>query len=130
MKINPWFPTIGVFADTNSNNIGEEYRTVNLLKKPQRIPRDSKGEILVFFIEHQWVYLEREVVNEGEDYTIPFGQARIVKEGKDITFKNIKRPVRIISGYDITPPMAYPLETENMPSPERIVRSIRKELKE
>jgi len=356
----------GVFADTNSNNIGEEYRTVNLLKKPRRIPRDSEGKILarhavlealmeemirdkkvcvwgedvaeqggayqatlglldifgrdrvfntaiseaaiigsgvgaamvglrpvveimyidfilqamdqvgnqaakarfmfggqssvpltiratvgggkgyagqhaqsleaviahfpgikvvmpsnaydmkgllktairddnpVFFIEHQWVYLEKEVVPEGEDYTIPFGQARIVKEGKDITvvalsnmvskalqaaeilekedgvqvevidprtlvpldvetlaksvnktsgaaivlqayytgsyashisheitrasFKNMKRPVRIISGYDITPPMAYPLETENMPSPERIVRSIREEL--
>ena len=37
-------------------------------------------------------------------------------------FKNMKCPIRIISGYDITPPMAYPLETENMPNPERIVK--------
>lgn len=39
----------------------------------------------VFFIEHQWVYLEKAFVPEGVDYTIPFGKAKIVKEGKDIS---------------------------------------------
>jgi 2-oxoisovalerate dehydrogenase E1 component len=160
----------------------------------------------VFFIEHQWVYLEKAVVPRDEEYTIPFGKARIAKEGKDITvvalsnmvsksleaaeilekedgvqvevidprtlvpldveglaksvnrtgraavvlqayytgsyashisheitracFKKMQAPVRIISSYDITPPMAHPLEVENMPSPERIVRSIRETLSE
>jgi 2-oxoisovalerate dehydrogenase E1 component len=160
----------------------------------------------VFFIEHQLVYLDKAVVPAGEDYTIPFGQARIAREGRDITvvaisnmvsralqaaqilekedgvrvevvdprtlvpldvatlaksvnktgraaivlqayytgsyashisheitracFKNMKCPVRIISSYDITPPMAYPLETENMPNPARIVRSVRETLNE
>ena len=160
----------------------------------------------VFFIEHQMVYLEKGVVPAGEDYTIPFGKARVMREGKDITvvalsnmvsrtlraaeilekedgvqvevvdprtlvpldvegmaksvnrtgraaivlqayytasfashisheitracFKNMKAPVRIISSYDITPPMAHPLEVENMPNPDRIVRSIRETLKE
>lgn len=160
----------------------------------------------VFFIEHQWVYLEKAVVPEGVDYTVPLGQAKVVTEGNDITvialsnmvsktlqaaeilekedgigvevvdprtlvpldvdtlaksvnktgraaiilqayytgsfashisheitgacFKNMKCPVRIISSYDITPPMAHPLENENMPSPERITRSIRELLKD
>jgi pyruvate/2-oxoglutarate/acetoin dehydrogenase E1 component len=160
----------------------------------------------VFFIEHQWVYLEKAVVPRDEEYTIPFGKARVAREGKDITvvalsnmvsksieaseilekedgvsvevvdprtlvpldvetlaksvsktgraaivlqayytgsyashisheitrvcFKAMKCPVRIISSYDITPPMAHPLEVENMPGPERIVRSIRETLSE
>ncbi|MFW6138854.1 MAG: alpha-ketoacid dehydrogenase subunit alpha/beta [Spirochaetota bacterium] len=154
----------------------------------------------VMFIEHQMVYLEKAVVPEGEDYTIPFGQARVAREGKDITviaysnmvsralaaaeklekehgvsvevvdprtlvpldletlsgsvnktgraavvvqanytgsyashishevtrncFHKMKHPVRIVSSYDITPPMAYPLEVENMPNIERISKSI------
>ena len=153
----------------------------------------------VFFIEHQWVYLEKAIVPK-EEYTIPFGKASIVKEGKDITivawsymirksldaanilkkeyninveivdprtlvpldidtiansvnktgravivtqdyytgsfashisheitrlcFSNMKAPVRIVSSYDITPPMARTLEEENMPSPERIVGNV------
>jgi 2-oxoisovalerate dehydrogenase E1 component len=160
----------------------------------------------VFFIEHQMVYLQKDVVPADEDYTVPFGKARVLREGKDITvialsnmvsrtleaadimekedgvqvevvdprtlvpldvetmgqsvnktgraavvlqayytasfashishevtrasFKHMKAPVRIISSYDITPPMAHPLEEENMPTPERIVRSIRETLKE
>jgi pyruvate dehydrogenase E1 component beta subunit len=158
----------------------------------------------VFFIEHQMVYLEKGVVPEDEDYTVPFGKAHIVRKGKDITvvaysnmvsrvvaaadileredgvqieiidprtlvpldvqsiaesvnrtgraaivvqasytgsfashisheiqrncLHRLHTPVRIVSGYDITPPMAYPLEVENMPNPERIVRSIRETL--
>jgi pyruvate/2-oxoglutarate/acetoin dehydrogenase E1 component len=159
----------------------------------------------VFFIEHQMVYLEKEVVPAEEEYTIPFGKARVVREGKDITvvalsnmvsrtleaaemlgsegisvevidprtlvpldvktmaesvkktgravvvlqayytgsfgshisheisrtsFKSMKAPVRIVSSYDITPPMAHPLEVENMPNPERIARSIRETMSE
>jgi 2-oxoisovalerate dehydrogenase E1 component len=160
----------------------------------------------VFFIEHQMVYLQKDVVPAGEDYTIPFGQARVIREGKDITvvalsnmvsraieaaeilekedgvqveiidprtlvpldvktmadsvkktgraavvlqayytgsfgshisheitrsaFKQMKAPVRVISSYDITPPMAHLLEQENMPGPQRIVRSVRETLSE
>ncbi len=160
----------------------------------------------VFFIEHQMVYLEKAVVPAGEDYTIPFGQARIVREGKDISvvaysnmvsralaaaeildkedgvrvevvdprtlvpldkktiadsvnktgravivtqasytgsfashisheitrscFGNMKCPVRIVSSYDITPPMSHVLEVENMPDADRIAVGIRETLKE
>jgi pyruvate dehydrogenase E1 component beta subunit len=160
----------------------------------------------VCVIEHQMVYLEKAVVPEGIEYTIPFGQANVVREGKDITvvaysnmvsrsieaaenlekeegieveivdprtlvpldiktisdsinktgrsviitqapytggfashisheitrncFKNMKCPVRIVSGYDVPPPMSHPLEVENMPDPERIARGIRETLKE
>ena len=47
----------------------------------------------------------------------------------EISFKQMKAPVRVISSYDITPPMAHSLEQENMPQPERIVRSIRETLR-
>ena len=155
----------------------------------------------VIFIEHQWVYLEKAVVPEREEYLIPFGEARVVKEGGDITvvayshmvsralsaaeilesgdniqvevidprtlvpldvetisksvnktgravvitqstytgsfacnisheitrncFHNMKCPVRIVSSYDVPPPMAPSLEMECMPSVKRIVKSIR-----
>lgn len=38
----------------------------------------------VFFIEHQHLYIEKDVVPEQE-YTIPFGKGVIRREGKDIT---------------------------------------------
>lgn len=158
----------------------------------------------VCVIEHQWVYLEKNVVPE-EEYTIPFGQANVVREGKDITVvaysqmvnitkeaaelltqegidveivdprtlvpfdvetitKSVKKtgramivtqapytggfsshisheitrkafgdmecPVRIVSGYDVPPPMAHPLEVENMPNAERVARGIKETLAE
>ena len=158
----------------------------------------------VCVIEHQWVYLEKNVVPE-EEYTIPFGQANVVREGKDITvvaysqmvnitkeaaelltqegidveivdprtlvpldvetitksvkktgrgvivtqapytggfashisheitrncFSDMKCPVRIVSGYDVPPPMSHPLEVENMPNAERIARGIKEALAE
>ena len=158
----------------------------------------------VCVIEHQWVYLEKNVVPE-EEYTIPFGQANVVREGKDITvvaysqmvnitkeaaellegegidveivdprtlvpldvetitksvkktgramivtqapytggfsshisheitrkaFGDMKCPVRIVSGYDVPPPMAHPLEVENMPNAERVARGIKETLAE
>jgi len=158
----------------------------------------------VCVIEHQWVYLEKSVVPE-EEYTIPFGQANVVREGKGLTvvaysqmvnvakeaagllakegidieivdprtlvpldvativksvkktgrvvvvtqapytggfashisheitrscFREMKCPVRIVSGYDVPPPMAHPLEVENMPNAERIARGVRETLAE
>ncbi len=158
----------------------------------------------VCVIEHQWVYLEKNVVPD-EEYTIPFGQANVVREGKDITVvaysqmvnitkeaaelltqegidveivdprtlvpfdvetitKSVKKtgramivtqapytggfsshisheitrkafgdmecPVRIVSGYDVPPPMAHPLEVENMPNAERVARGIKETLAE
>jgi 2-oxoisovalerate dehydrogenase E1 component len=38
----------------------------------------------VFFIEHQHLYVEKDAVPE-EEYTIPFGQGAVRREGKDIT---------------------------------------------
>jgi len=183
------FPGIKVAAPSNA------YDMKGLLKTAIR------DDNPVFFIEHQMVYLEKAVVPPGEDYTVPFGKARLVREGSDITviaysnmvsrtlraaekleekegihveivdprtlvpldietisdsvkktgraaivvqapytgsfashisheitvrcFHSMKLPVRIISGYDVTPPMAYPLEVENMPNPDRIARSIK-----
>jgi len=158
----------------------------------------------VLFIEHQMLYVDRGYVPEGEDYTIPFGVARIAKEGKDLTivvysnmvknataaaeilekedgvsveiidprtlvpfdydtvaksvnktgravvinqapytgsfashisheiqqrcFRNLKAPVRIVAAYDVPPPMSRPLENENIPSVERILRNLREVL--
>jgi len=160
----------------------------------------------VVFIEHQWVYLEKAVVPEDEEYLIPLGKARVAREGRDITivayshmvtralsaamilerkdnvnveiidprtlipldietiaksvnktgravivtqstytgsfactisheinrncFHSMKCPVRIISSYDVPPPMAHSLERECMPSVERIARGIRETLNE
>ncbi len=182
------FPGLKVVAPSNA------YDMKGLLKTAIR------DDNPVFFIEHQWVYLEKAVVPEGVDYTIPFGVAKVVRQGKDITivaysnmvsrsiqaseklekeegisveivdprtlvpldidmiaksvrktghalivvqapytggyashisheitrtcFDKLKAPVQIVSGYDVPPPMAYPLENENMPNPERIARSI------
>ena len=55
-------------------------------------PEDVKGLLKtairddnpVIFIEHQLLYGERGVVPRG-DYTIPFGQAAIRREGRDVT---------------------------------------------
>jgi 2-oxoisovalerate dehydrogenase E1 component len=160
----------------------------------------------VCVIEHQMVYLEKAVVPEGVDYTVPLGQANVVREGKDITvvaysnmvsrsleaaeilqkeegvnveivdprtlvpldvdtiagsvkktgravvitqapytggfashisheitkssFKEMKCPVRIISSYDVPPPMSHPLEVANMPDPVRIAAGIQETLNE
>jgi pyruvate dehydrogenase E1 component beta subunit len=39
-------------------------------------------------------------------------------------FQALRSPVEIISAYAVPPPMAAPLENENIPSPERIFRSV------
>ncbi|MGA2481002.1 MAG: dehydrogenase E1 component subunit alpha/beta [Spirochaetia bacterium] len=186
------FPGLRVIAPSNA------YDMKGLLKSAIR------DDNPVFFIEHQWVYLEKSVV-PLEDYTVPIGVGKVVKEGSDITvvcysnmvprvlaaakkleaedgikvevvdprtlvpldidlisssvkktghamivvqavytggyashisheitrtsFKELKEPVRILSAYDVPPPMAYPLEVENIPSVDKIIRTIKEELK-
>jgi len=36
-------------------------------------------------------------------------------------FRSLKAPVRIVAAYDVPPPMAQSLETENLPSPEKVL---------
>ena len=55
-------------------------------------PRDAKGLLIsairddnpVVFLEHRWLYWADEDVPE-EPYEIPFGQARILRPGRDLT---------------------------------------------
>ncbi len=55
-------------------------------------PRDAKGLLIsairddnpVIFIEHRWLYWQEGEVPE-EPYTIPIGEANILREGKDVT---------------------------------------------
>ncbi len=46
----------------------------------------------VMFIEHKWLYNSKGVVPE-EEYVIPLGDARIVREGKDLTIIAMSRMV-------------------------------------
>ena len=39
----------------------------------------------VIFIEHKQLYVVKGEVNDDPDYCIPFGQAKVVREGKDVT---------------------------------------------
>jgi pyruvate/2-oxoglutarate/acetoin dehydrogenase E1 component len=186
------FPGIKVIAPSNA------YDMKGLLKSAIR------DDNPVFFIEHQWVYLDKAVVPTGE-YTVPIGVGRVARQGSDITvvcysnmvprvlaaaeklqaeegisvevvdprtlvpldielisrsvkktgramivvqavytggyashisheitrtgFARLKAPVRILSAYDVSPPMAFPLESENIPSVDKIMRTIREELK-
>jgi len=66
------FPGIKVVAPSNA------YDMKGLLKSAIR------DDNPVFFIEHQWVYLEKAVVPLDE-YTLPIGAGRVVREGCDIT---------------------------------------------
>jgi 2-oxoisovalerate dehydrogenase E1 component len=185
------FPGIKVVAASNS------YDMKGLLKSAIR------DDNPVFFIEHQWVYLDKAVVPLDE-YTVPLGVGNVVRPGKDITvvaysnmvsrafaaaeklqkesgisveivdprtlvpldidliaksvkktgralvvmqapytggyashisheitrtcFDKLELPVRIVSAYDVPPPMAYPLENENIPNVDRIVRGIKEVL--
>src|SRR5438105_59816 len=57
------------------------------------IPQDAKGMLLqairdpdpVLFIEPERLYRKGRAEVPAEDYTVPFGKARIVREGKDVT---------------------------------------------
>ena len=186
------FPGLKVVAPSNA------YDMKGLLKSAIR------DDNPVFFIEHQWVYLEKTVV-PLEEYTVPLGVGKVARKGSDITvvaysnmvsrcaaaaeklereegisveivdprtlvpldigliaksvkktgramvvvqavytggyashisheitrrcFGGLKAPVRLVTSYDVPPPMAWPLETANIPSVERIAASIKEELK-
>jgi len=45
-------------------------------------------------------------------------------------FKELTCPVRIVSGYDVPPPMSHPLEVENMPNADRIACGVKETLAE
>jgi len=61
------------------------------------LPADAKGLLKsairgrdpVLFFEHKMLYAERGPVPEDADYVVPFGQAAILREGKDITLIGI-----------------------------------------
>jgi len=47
---------------------------------------------------------------------------------QDRCFGAMKAPARIVAAHDVPPPMAAPLEEENLPTPEKILRNIKKVL--
>jgi len=181
------FPGLKVVMPSNA------YDTKGLLKSAIR------DDNPVIFIEHQLLYTEKEAVPE-EEYLIPFGEAKIAREGSDITvvaysfmlkrsleaasliasegfsvevidprtlvpldedticssvqktgkllcvcqaprtgcfaehiayrvqnrcFSYLKSPIEILAAHDVPPPMAYTLESENMPSVEKIYGHIK-----
>lgn len=65
-------------------------------------PHDAKGLMKtairddgpVLFIEHKGLYNTKGIVPEDE-YCIPFGQARICREGKDLTLVAVSRMVQV-----------------------------------
>ncbi|MFW6138173.1 MAG: alpha-ketoacid dehydrogenase subunit alpha/beta [Spirochaetota bacterium] len=87
----------------------------------------------VVFIEHQLLYVDRGEVPEGWDYTIPLGQARVAREGRDITVvvysnlvKGALQAAEVLEREDgvsaevIDPRSLVPLDTET------ITRSVQK----
>jgi pyruvate dehydrogenase E1 component beta subunit len=90
-------------------------------------PADAKGLMRtairnnnpVLFLEHLALYNSKGQVPEG-DYTIPFGQAKVTKEGKDLTVISYSRKAAI--AYDV----ASRLEREQKLSVEVVdIRSLR-----
>ena len=49
----------------------------------------------------------------------------IAYKAQEACFEALKKPVRIVAAHDVPPPMAEPLENENLPSPEKILRNIK-----
>src|SRR5256885_11668802 len=90
-------------------------------------PGDAKGLLRtairnnnpVLFLEHLALYNNKGEIPEG-DYTIPFGQAKVTKEGKDLTVISYSRKAAI--AYDV----ASRLEREHKLSVEVVdIRSLR-----
>ena len=67
-------------------------------------PYDAKGLLIqairdndpVIFFEHKLLYSMQGEVPE-EPYAIPFGEARFVREGSDVTIVTLGRMVHIVS---------------------------------
>ena len=54
-----------------------------------------------------------------------FGE-HIAYRAQEIAFSSLKGPAQIVAAYDIPPPMAHTLESENFPSPEKVARIAKK----
>jgi len=50
-----------------------------------------------------------------------FGE-HIVYRAQELAFSSLKGPGQIVAAYDVPPPMAQTLESENFPSPEKVAR--------
>ena len=48
-----------------------------------------RGEDPVLFFEHKMLYALEGLVPEGDDFSVPFGQASVLREGKDVTLVGI-----------------------------------------
>ena len=51
-----------------------------------------------------------------------FGE-HIAYQAQELAFASLKGPAQIVAAYDIPPPMAQTLESENLPSPEKVART-------
>jgi 2-oxoisovalerate dehydrogenase E1 component len=51
-----------------------------------------------------------------------FGE-HIAYRAQELAFANLKAPAQIVAAYDIPPPMAQTLESENLPSAEKVARA-------
>jgi len=49
----------------------------------------------------------------------------IAYQAQAACFEALRKPVRIVAAHDVPPPMAAPLEHENLPSPEKLLRNIK-----
>ena len=57
-----------------------------------------------------------------------FGE-HIINKVQEHAFSSLKGPVRLVSAYEVPPPMSAPLEQENLPGAKRIVKNIRDMMK-
>jgi len=102
-------------------------------------PEDAKGLLKtavrsddpVVFIEHKALYAKKGPVPE-EEYTIPFGRAKTVREGKDVSIVTYSRMVHTareaaaeLSGHGIDAEV-IDLRTLNPLDTEAVIRSVRK----
>jgi len=53
-----------------------------------------------------------------------FGE-HIIRRVQDEAFDYLKAPIKLVSAHEVPPPMAAPLEHENLPGPEKIVKNVR-----
>ena len=93
----------------------------------------------VVFLEHKLLYAHKEEIPEGE-YTIPLGEAKIKREGKDLTIISWSRevaeelldeldaPVERVCGLNIVSPFSPVLEDQNFPHPADIVAAVKRVL--
>jgi pyruvate dehydrogenase E1 component beta subunit len=84
----------GQLAATHSQTFEGWFASVPGLKVVMpATPADAKGLLKtairdpdpVIFIEHSLLYSRRGAVPEGDDHLVPLGEARIVREGSDVT---------------------------------------------